>query len=415
MTAASRFALCLFGGTLGSIAVFAWYEPNQADPVAPFSEAVVLEAPTASAPMSSRIEAAAPQDPVVTLNRALAIRERVRRQSEITAALGEWAWADPDAVFLWLEAVDESLLSYASRALEILILADPARVARLSHRLNRRFQFSAVLTQAAAELTERDRNAALGLLDTLPAGQEYRAWRQGVADGFVASDPVGALSWAQLLVPPSPQAVRDVMVAIRNQDVEFAFELAVAAIASGNTTGMDSMSWMTRNDAVDSATMARIGERIATLPQEQAELLISRFGEAWSVSAPEDALEWALNHWTVGQMMIPNIAINMRGSAGQTADIAARLPAANREQWLRTSVSVGALNRLSADPAALPVYLAQFEHEPFYDGLIDTLARNVTLSPTWQANPTAIQSAIESMPDSEIRRALRQAIEDSRQ
>jgi hypothetical protein len=355
-----------------------------------------------------------PEDYVGVLNSALTIKERARRETEVAAALSEWAWADPEVVFAWLEAGDPSLLSYASDALEVLTLSDPVRVARLSRRLNRRYQYSVVLAQAAAELTERDRNAAISRLDGLPAGQEYRAWRQGITDGFVARDPIGALSWAQSLDPASPETIDDVMAAIRSQDLELAFELAVASIAGSITTGMDSMSWMTRNDAVDSATMARIGERIATLPREQATLLIHRFGEAWSVSAPQDALDWALEHWSVGQMMIPNIAINMRGSAAQSADIAARLPSGNREQWLLTNVSVSALNMLGSDPASLPEYLAQFEHEPFNDGLIDSLAFNVTSSPIWLSNPAAIATALESMPEGELRRALQDAVEDSR-
>jgi hypothetical protein len=405
----------MFGSVLGSAAIFAWYEPNQDVPAASVSQPVASVTQPESEPILSHVGINTPQDYVSALNSALTINERARRQSAVAAALSEWAWADPEAVFAWLEAADPSLLSYASDALEVLTLSDPARVARLSRLLNRRYQYSVVLAQAAAELTERDRNAAISRLDALPAGQEYRAWRQGIADGFVARDPIAALSWAQSLDPASPETIDDVMAAVRSQDLELAFELAVASIAGGNTTGMDSMSWMTRNDAVDSATMARIGERIATLPREQATLLIQRFGEAWSVSAPQDALDWALEHWSVGQMMIPNIAINMRGSAAQSADIAARLPTGNREQWLRTNVSVSALNMLGSDPASLPEYLAQFEHEPFYDGLIDSLAFNVTSSPIWLSDPAAIETALESMPEGELRRALQEAVEASQQ
>ena len=415
MTTVLRVLLCLLGGVLGGVAVLSWYSPNPDGRVIALSEPVASDVRDESEPTPSNAGTAAPEDYFAALSNALTIKERARRRTEIAAALGQWAWADAEAVFAWLEAADPALLSYASDALEVLTLSDPARVARLSQRLSRRHQFGVVLAQAAAELTERDRNAAISRLNELPAGQEYRAWREGIADGFVARDPIGALSWAQSLEPASPETIDDVMAAIRSQDLELAFELAVASIAAGNTTGMDSMSWMTRNDAVDSATMARVGERIATLPSEQAELLIWRFGEAWSVSAPLDALDWALDHWSVGQMMIPNIAINMRGSAGQSADIAARLPAGNREQWLRTNVSTSALNMLGSDLAGLPEYLAQFEHEPFYDGLVESLASNVVSSPIWQSNSTAIQMALESMPDGELRRALQEAVEAGQQ
>lgn len=411
----SRLALCLLGAALGSAAVFRAYMPvfdkerellsGQSSAESSFSEAGSLDA---SGPADST------PDHLAVLNEALNITQRAQRAARVAEALRRWAWADPDAVFAWLESADNSLLGYASDALEVLILADPGRVALLSQRLSRGYQFGFVLTQAVAELTERDRNAAISRMNALPAGQEYRAWRQGVANGYVAHDPVGALSWAQSLNPAAPEAVTAVMSAIRNRDIELGFELAVASIASGNSTGMDSMSWMTRNDSADSATMARIGERIATLPSEQAGLLAWRFGEAWSVSAPVDALDWALEHWSVGAMMIGNIAINMRGnSTEQTVAIAGQLPTGNRNQWLRTSISLNALEMFGEDPAALPGYLSQFEREPFYDGLIDALARNVVLSPIRQSDPASIQRALESLPDGELRQALQQAIEEN--
>jgi hypothetical protein len=355
-------------------------------------------------------------DPIAALSRATLIRDPVLKAASVSDVLREWALIDSRGALRFLERADDYTLEQATPALETLAWLAPEGVLALIARLDRRYAYRVVLPAAMQALTERDLEAGIARLGALPPGQDLDLARYGVAAGYAERDPDAALRWAQGLFPASPDTVSNVLTAVAAQDVERAFELAIGALSSGNSAGVDSTAWMTRwTAAADSATMARIGDRIAGLDSRSANALVSGFGAAWSGSDPPAALDWALAHGELGAQLFGNLAINYAANDIDAAlESVERLPVEHQASWIETALfSFGFRITSAQDRDGVLSALARFEGHPSYERAVAGIARGFAMSPQRFNEPGSVTEFVESLPQGRLRREIEAAMANS--
>lgn len=251
-----------------------------------------------------------------------------------------------------------------SRPRELLAIADS-----LEPQIAASAQYSALQS-----IAETDPQAALELLQEVPAGGQRMRLLKGVAKGYAQTDMDAALAWAQSLpAHEQNQAVSAVLGVIAGTDADRAVGHAVSL--KDRRDRMRAMQHVLMRSVYGSGNGDQVGRRLLAIEQDDVrEQSLDVFTSMWAAADPEAALEWMLEN---------DVGTDSRGFLRVAREMAEhdpaaairmtnRVPADARDAWI-TQIA-GSYARV--DPQGAMNWLQQFQGQPRYEAALAAVAQH---------------------------------------
>jgi hypothetical protein len=317
-------------------------------------------------------EAAVRIDPASALALGDSIAEYALRLSYQVAVLNAWAELDPEGAFAMLETAEPRLLSMSSQAFGVLARYDSDRLLAMVDELLPVARTSA-RRAVMQSLAERDPEAALAMLDTMPPGQDREQMLATIAQTYGRQNPELAMAWVRSLAPPSQSALQSVLQGIAAVDTNRAIDLFLEEIDSRGPAqpGVPalqsslSFSMMMALMSSNGADVGRLADRLLERDDPQVRSMLSSSISLWASLDSDAALSWTLaNAERLDPMALRSVAQRM---ASENLDLALgtldQLPASHRVGWIEGVVSQMA----QTDIARAQGFLGQLRGQPGYE------------------------------------------------
>ena len=312
------------------------------------------------------------QDPRGALARADTIDDADLRASLQGWLFREWALRDLDGVFDYFRKLDgETQARLASAGvLRDAARLDPLRTLELCSQLPAMIR-SSIEPAAIGALAQRDVDAAVQYLNTLPAGERQQWTRQYVARLYAKRDPDAALAWARST--GLHENLVGVVTGLATTDAERAFDI-LKTMSSGDRY---QVVQMIANDTGNDRTSdpGRMAEQLLVSDDPTISGMVSMVLSSWSNRSPSNAMAWVMSH---SDRMPPaafrQAAMYMAfNDSAQGEQILAQLPSEARLAWIQGL----AQGRVSADPRTAATWVERFRHDPAYTGAAATVAQGL--------------------------------------
>ncbi len=353
---------------VGAVAVVA-----AADPAGALAQALALNQSGLAGLALQRLAAVlVEQDPRGALARADEIDDADLRASLQGSLFREWALRDLDGVFDYFRKLDgETQARLASAgALRDAARLDPLRTLELCSQLPAAIR-SSIEPAAVSALAQRDVDAAVQYLNTLPAGERQQRTRQYVARLYAKRDPEAALAWARST--GLRENLVGVLTGLATTDAERAFDILKTMSSGDRYQVVQMIANDTGNDR--GSDPGRIAEQLLGSDDPNISGMVSIVLSSWSNRSPSNAMAWVMSH----SDRMPPVAFRQAAmymafnDSAQGEQILAQLPSEARLAWIQGL----AQGRVSADPRTAAAWVERFRHDPAYTGAAATVAQGL--------------------------------------
>ncbi len=270
-----------------------------------------------------------------TLREVLATGPGALRESHVSAAASEWAFFDPAGFFAHAESADS--IDDLIAGLKVLIATDPERVLTIAARFNGPDTpaINELYLHAVRGMAGRDPYGTIARLEGLATGPQRGAILGSIAQGFATFDADAALAWAMAVVPASAEALAKVFETVAATDLLRAYDMTRRV--QGGVPNAQSLGIAMADAALRSGqSPASLANSLAARGEPDADNLLSRVMQRWTMREPESAVAWlagneahvtdALTSAMVGQLAFDDVAL--------AAELTGRVPPNARDQWL---------------------------------------------------------------------------------
>jgi hypothetical protein len=309
------------------------------------------------------------QDPEAALAAAAEV-PAASRSDYLDAVAREWAFVDPAGFFAYAEAANS--IDELIDGLEVLIATDPQRVFEIAARFNAPAQpdIEALYLHAVRGMAGRDPAGTIARLQFIATGAQRDPILVSIAEAYSAIDAKAALAWAMSVVPPSPDALSEVIETVASGDLLAAYAMLQQVPGGGVSAGSLGTA------LVEAALRGRqpaapLASALAVRAEPEAVVLLTRLMQQWAQREPENAVAWMAGNEAyltdeLTSAVVFNIAFEDVSLAAELAD---RVPPSAQRQWLDAVA-----NRYGQfDAEAGMAWLARYEGVSGYDKLLNSL------------------------------------------
>lgn len=343
------------------------------DPDSALRSALALRTSAARQLALPRIaRAAAATDTASALGRAALIGDRGLRHLYLGSVASVWAESDAASALAWLESTVPAQLAAqaAAKPLQAIAASDSRllleRIDELAPALQPIAREAAILNLATS-----DTNAAIAVLDALPAGRQRHELEAAVAEIFARADPAAAVAWA-LTRPDARTAVEGALFGAARVDYDLAVELALETL---DTIPINSIYSLQESGGGDFADFV---DRLFTADLENRESLMQQTLTYWPQADAKAALEWvSRNPESLNSIALYRLTLDGGREQPELAiAILDQVPAELRGPWL-AGIAAG---MAEADADRALAFVEQHRGEAGYadalGGIVDSMAES---------------------------------------